>query len=249
MTAARLETAYSTIAWSPDGERVIKTRLGTADARRRFRNELRVNRLLHASPPPVPTPALVARDVSRRSLTFVAVPGDPVGPKYPAALSTEQIDAIADLGRRLGPFNPHRRWMRRLNSAHRLTMAFRAGLLTGDQTAGLITVARRAHTRLQFAHGDLTARNVMRGSEGMTLIDWEWAGLYPDGYELAFFWFSLVDVEGGRARIEAQVGTGQAAFLLSALLVQLWHLQWYVPVEFHAKHLATRDDLVSRVLG
>jgi hypothetical protein len=249
MTAARLETAYSTIAWSPDGERVTKTRPGTADARRRYRNELRVNRLLCASPPPVPTPALVAHDVARRSLTFVAVPGEPVGPKYPAALSADQIDAVADLGRRLAPFNPQRRWMRRLNSARRLTMAFRAGLLTGDQTAALITVARRAHTRLRFAHGDLTARNVMSSTAGMTLIDWEWAGLYPDGYELAFFWFSLVDVEGGRARIEARVGTGRTAFLLSALLVQLWHLQWYVPQEFHAKHLATRDELVTRLVG
>ena len=249
MTAARLETAYSTIEWSADGERVTKTRPATADARRRFRNELRVNRLLCATSPPVPTPALVAHAAARRSLSFVAVPGAPVGPKYPAALGIEQIDAIADLGRRLGPYNPQRRWMRRLNSARRLTMAFRAGLLTGDQTAGLITVARRAHTRLRFAHGDLTARNVLQGPGGMTLIDWEWAGLYPDGYELAFFWFSLVDVDGARARIEAQLETDTTAFLLSALLVQLWHLQWYVPVEFHAKHLATRDDLVSRVVG
>ena len=75
MTAARLETAYSTIAWSPDGEQVTKTRPATTDARRRFRNELRVNRLLCATSPPVPTPALVAHAAARRSLSFVAVPG------------------------------------------------------------------------------------------------------------------------------------------------------------------------------
>jgi Ser/Thr protein kinase RdoA (MazF antagonist) len=249
MTTARLETAYSTIEWSPDGAQVTKSRPGTADARRRFQNELRVNRLLNASPPPVPTPALVAHDVGCRSLTSVAVPGHPVGPKYPAALSAAQIDAIAELGRRLRPYNPRRRWMRRLNTARRLTTALSAGLLTRDQTTALIAVARRAHTRLRFAHGDLTARNVLQGAAGLTLIDWEWAGRYPDGYELAFFWFSLVDVEGGRERIEARLETDPTAFLLSALLVQLWHLQWYIPVEFRAKHLATRDDLVSRVLG
>jgi thiamine kinase-like enzyme len=101
---------------------------------------------------------------------------------------------------------------------------------------------------LSFGHGDLTARNVMAGEGPATLIDWEWAGLYPDGYELAFLWYSLVDAEHGRARVEAQLDTDETAFLLSALLIQLWHLQWYVPAQFRDKHLATRDDLITRLL-
>ena len=100
---------------------------------------------------------------------------------------------------------------------------------------------------MRFGHGDLTARNVLGSPEGMTLIDWEWAGLYPDGYELAFLWFSLVDVENGRALVEEHVDTEERAFLLSALLIQLWHLQWYVPTEFRDKHLATRDELIVRL--
>jgi hypothetical protein len=217
------------------------------DARRRFRNELRVNRLLSARRPPVRTPALVACDIQRRQLTFVALPGQPLGPKYPLELATSELDAAIDLAHRLRSFNPERRWLRRLNSVARLALARRAGLLTDAQTVQLEAIAERVHTRLRFGHGDLTARNILRCPDGQALIDWEWAGLYPDGYELAFLWFSLVDVEHGRKRVEEHLDSDERAFLLSALLIQLWHLHWYVPLEFRDKHVSTRDDLITRL--
>ncbi len=230
-----------------DGTLITKTRLPAFDARGRFRNELRINRLLNAHPAPVQRPTLVASDVQHRRLTFVAVPGQPLGPKYPLTLAPGDIHAMIDIASRLRAFKPERRWFRRLNSVRRLALARRAGLLTDTQTVQLIGTANRVHTRVQFGHGDLTARNVLGSSDGMTLIDWEWAGLYPDGYELAFLWFSLVDVEYGRALVEEHVDTDECAFLLSALLVQLWHLHRYVPTEFRDKHLSTRDDLISRL--
>jgi len=243
----RLITTYSALEWSSDEALVTKTRAPSTDGRRRFRNELRVNRLLRAYPPPVLTPALVGHDVQRRSLTFTAVKGEPLGPKYPIDLRLEQVDSLADIGRRLRRFQPERRWFRRLDSVRRLQNAHHAGLLDGDQASDLIALARATHRRARFAHGDLTARNVLDGPIGLTLIDWEWAGLYPEGYELAFLWFSLVEVEGGRARVEALADCDERAFLLSALLVQLWHLQWYVPQEFRDKHLVTRDQLMARL--
>jgi hypothetical protein len=230
-----------------DGTLITKTRLPAFDARRRFRNELRVNRLLNAHRPPVRTPPLVACNVQHRQLTFVAVPGQPLGPKYPLELATPDVDAMIGIAHRLRSFNPRRRWLRRFNSVGRLGLARRGGLLTDAQTIQLVAIANRVHTRLRFGHGDLTARNVLAGPDGMDLIDWEWAGLYPDGYELAFLWFSLADVEHGRARVEAHLDTDERAFLLSALLIQLWHLQWYVPSEFADKHLSTRDDLITRL--
>jgi Tfp pilus assembly protein PilN len=244
----RLETTYSTINWSSDGALVTKTRLPAPNARRRFRNELRVNLLLNSQRPPVATPALVEHDTRRLSLTFVAVPGEPIGPKYPRELPADQLGATVALAKRLRSYNPRRRWLRRFDSARRLELARRAGLLTDEQTSGLLAVARRVHTRLRFAHGDVTARNVMHDHGEFVLIDWEWAGLYPDGYELAFLWFTLVDLEQERARVEALVDTDKTAFLLSALLIQLWHLQWFLAVEFREKHLGTRDDLIARLI-
>jgi hypothetical protein len=245
----RLETTYSTIEWSHDGALVTKTRLPAPDARRRFRNELRVNLLLRSHGPPIATPALVEHDTRRMSLTFVAVPGEPLGPKYPREFPTDQLEATVALARRLRSYTPRRRWLRRFDSVRRLELARRAGLLTDDQTAALIGVARRVHTHLRFAHGDVTARNVMHDQGEFVLIDWEWAGLYPDGYELAFLWYTLVDLEQGRSRVEALGDTDKTAFLLSALLIQLWHLQWYLPAEFREKHLGTRDELITRLIG
>lgn len=245
----KLATSYTTIEWSEDGRWVAKTRRPADDARRRFRYELRVNQLLRAKPPPVPTPVLLDHDATRRSLTFSAVEGDPLGPKYPTMLSPDHLDSIIGLAAGLERFQPRRRWFRHLSSTGRVAVAHRHGLLTDDQAHLLVALARRVHTRHRFAHGDMTARNVLQGAEGTgcALIDWEWAGLYPTDYDLAFLWFSLVDLPGGRDRVEHAVRGDRHSFLLSALLVQLWHLQWYVPAEFREKHVATRDDLLARL--
>jgi len=245
----RLETTYSTLVWSPDASRVTKSRPSGGDARRRFVNELRVNRLLTSERPPVRTPALVAYDVHEQSLTFEAFPGSPLGPKYPQELAVNEIDAILTLARDLQPYNPRRRWLRRFNAARRLAMARRAGLLDDREAAALVEVARQRHRKLRFSHGDVTARNVLAHDHELALIDWEWAGLYPDGYDAAFLWFSLGEVEGGRARIEHLAGANRQSFMLCALLIELWHLQWYIPPDFRATHLATRDELLERLCG
>ena len=246
---ARVVTTYSTVDWSDDGALVTKTRSPAFDARRRFRNELRVNRLLLEEPPPIPTPPMVGHSARTRGLTFAAVAAEPLGPKYPLDLRGEQVDAMVELALRLRSYSPRRRWLRRFNAVRRLHLAHRFGLLTASEAGHLVGLARLVHTRPRFAHGDLTARNVLCEGATLHLIDWEWAGLYPDGYDLAFLWFSVVDVGGGRARVEQHVDGDPRTFLLSALLVQLWHLQWYVPPEFRAKHLVTRDELVARLLG
>lgn len=240
-------TTYSVLEWSDDGALVTKTRAPAFDGRRRFRNELRVNRLLLAEPPPVPAPRLEGWSTRSRRLTCVAVPGAPLGPKYPLVLGAGDLDAMLGLADRLRTYNPRRRWLRRFDSVRRVELARRAELLTGSEASELALLGRAVHRRQRFAHGDLTARNVMSDGSHLHLIDWEWAGLYPEGYELAFLWFTLVDVDGGRDRVEAYVDGDPRPFLLSALLVQLWHLQWYVPAEYRAKHLATRDELIARL--
>jgi len=243
----RLETTYSTLLWSPDGSRVTKSRPRRDDARRRFVNELRVNRLLTSAKPPVPTPALLAYDRHEQSLTFAAFPGSPLGPKYPHDLAVTEIDAILALARELEPYNPRRRWLRRFNPERRLAMAGEAGLLDDNRASALVELTRQRHRKLRFAHGDVTARNVLARENEPTLIDWEWAGLYPPGYDAAFLWFSLGEVEGGRAHVERSSQADETSFLLCALLIELWHLQWYIPPDFQKPHLATRDELLDRL--
>jgi hypothetical protein len=90
---------------------------------------------------------------------------------------------------------------------------------------------------------------VLRHDRGLAIIDWEWAGLYPEGYDSAFLWFSLGDRPGGRAHVEGSLQTDEQSFLLCALLIQLWHLQLYVPPQFRARHLATSSELVGRLVA
>jgi Ser/Thr protein kinase RdoA (MazF antagonist) len=240
-----LRTTYSTVEWSADRTRVTKTRVGGPDARRRFRNEVRANRVLLAAPPPVRTPRLLASEVQRRRLTFEAFEGEPLGPKYPTELAATDVDAIITLATALTRYDPPRARLRRFDAIARLRLAEHVGLLDGDAARALEPIARR-HRRLRFAHGDVTARNVLCAGDEYALIDWEWAGLYPTGYDLGFLWYSARHVDGAREQIER---AGDDSILFCALLVELWHLQWYVPVEYRASHLAERDALVARLLG
>jgi thiosulfate reductase cytochrome b subunit len=118
----------------------------------------------------------------------------------------------------------------------RLRHHHRSGLI-GDADAAALTL--------------LATRAVLRDSHGrFVLIDWEWAGLYPAGYELAFLWFSLVDVPGARDKVAAAVPAHeQAGFLFSATLVQLLHLQMWLrrPNPHMVKHDETLRQLLQEV--
>jgi thiamine kinase-like enzyme len=98
------------------------------------------------------------------------------------------------------------------------------------------------------AHGDITPRNVLTGPDGFVLIDWEWAGLYPDGYELAFLWYVLADPPKARETVEAAITTDPTVFWLSALLIQLLHLEFGIPNEFRQAHVQTKQHLLERLL-
>jgi Ser/Thr protein kinase RdoA (MazF antagonist) len=248
----------SKLTWSGDGATVTKSllphltiphwghMLGTPH--RAALNELRVNRMLSAHPPPVPVPALVRCSRRGPSMTFEAVDGVPLGPKFPSSLLDTEVDELIALALALGDYRPRRRWFRRLNIDRRLNLHFRSGLLTGPDALALGQFADRLGVKWRFAHGDITARNVLLDGQGrLVLIDWEWAGLYPVGYELAFLWFSLVDVPGGRARVEAALPVGhEAGFLLSATLVQLLHFQLWLGRP--NPHIARHEETLGRLL-
>ena len=79
----------------------------------------------------------------------------------------------------------------------------------------------------------------MAADDGLFLLDWEWAGLYPDGYDLAFLWFVLIDLPDARSVVEGRIRTDPTVFWLSALLIELLHLEW-IQGEFRPHHEASR---------
>jgi Ser/Thr protein kinase RdoA (MazF antagonist) len=150
-------------------------------------------------------------------------------------------------------YRPRRRWFRRLRVDSRLRLHQRSGLLSGADAQALDRLARSPSIKWHFAHGDITARNVLRDRDGHSvLIDWEWAGLYPAGYELAFLWSSLVNIPSGRAHLNAAIpARHEAGFLLSATMVHLLHLQmWRArPHPLAASFEQTLAELLSAVRG
>lgn len=255
--AAVIDTGKARLVWSADGATITKTPVSfwdddvLGDGRRIFANEQRVNRMLRQAPPPVRSPALVAHR-RNRALVVEAIAGDALGPKFPAQLAPGDLGGMIELALRLGRYRPRRRWFRRLPVERRIDLHERDGLLCERDALVLRRVVARRPPRLHFAHGDITARNVLRDADGeLVLIDWEWAGLYPEGYDLAFLWFSLHEVDGGRAAVEAVVAERHRAwFVLSALLVNLQHLHMWrgrPATPFVPRHEETKEALLAEV--
>jgi tRNA A-37 threonylcarbamoyl transferase component Bud32 len=239
-----IDTNKATLTWSVDGTAVTKRPSGTwAPIRSLFLNEQRVMRMLRADPPPVRVPALLPGG-RRRELVTEAIDGEPLGPKFPTSLVAGDVDDVVALVDRLDAYRPRRRWFRHFEVDRRLRDA---DLSAAERE--LVCRAVAVHpARLHFAHGDVTARNVLRAASGeLVLIDWEWAGLHPAGYDRAFFWFSLADLPAARDRV-AQWDAPW--FTLSALFVQLFHLaMWQARGADHVfpVHHETRAMLFDRV--
>lgn len=252
-------TNKARLQWSDDGTEVTKSlRPETVGwdgsfvgvATDVFDNEIRVHRLLAASPPPVPVPRLIRSSRPARSLTVEAIDGEPLGPKFPLELAPADVDGMIGLARAVETHRPPPQpWFGRLDLEARLEVHVGSGSCSADDAGTLRELARRA-PGLRFAHADITARNVLRDRAGrLVLIDWEWAGLFPPSYDLAFLWFSLIDVPGGRARVEAAIAPDEwPGFLLSAALVQLLHLElWSDGNEpFAANHRAAYAEQLRR---
>jgi hypothetical protein len=158
------------LTWSADGTAVTKTLvpnlviphwaslLGTP--RQAALNELRVNRLLSEHWPPVPVPLLLGTSRRGPSMTFEAVDGAPLGPKFPISLSGPDVDGLIAIALALQSYQPRRRWFRRLHVERRLRLHHRSDLIGDADAAALTLLAVSAGLRWHFAHGDITARNV-----------------------------------------------------------------------------------------
>jgi hypothetical protein len=256
--AARMVSGTGcTLIWARDGRTVDKR----YDAKRSwfldhmhrgFDRERRANQLLLRHPPPVRFPRLLSVDHRSAVLRFEAVDAEPYGPKYPTDLAAADVDALVDLAFAMRRYRPRGARAVRFDPARRLHRAVRDGVLSPTAAAAFGERMRRTPAALRFCHADITARNVLRSAAGPVLIDWEWAGIYPDGWDPAVLWFSLRHVPEARTRIEARLSPSHTEwFWYSALLIELLHLSMWSTrpdTAFRAAHERERDDLVARVL-
>ena len=250
------------MVWGPDGtwvEKRYEQRSWPWFGRRHDPWEIqwRIGSLLRRQPPPVPHARLLAADRRARWLRFEAVPGEQLGEKFPLEVLDRDRDVadLAALATAMAMYRPSGAgFVRRFDLERRLRTAVDEGALTAELADRFRRLAADDPPELVFGHGDITARNVLRSSATgeAVLIDWEWAGRYPRGWDLAFLWFTLVDLPGARAAVESSIpARDEAWFWRSALLVQVLHLTlWGLRpgMPFRPKHERMRDELIERVL-
>ncbi|MEU0654491.1 aminoglycoside phosphotransferase family protein [Streptomyces albogriseolus] len=198
----------------------------------RIRHEIAAYRSFVRQRPPVRAPRLIAADPDNCTLVIERLPGRVAALQRHPAQAPPRADIRAALGAicRLnswrppaGTFDAPLDYAARINRYHEL------GLLTDRDLGDLqkllhgIAVATGRQGMGQFCHGDALLSNILISPAGPVLVDWEHAGWYLPGYDLATLWSVLADAPAARRQIsQIAQSAGPAsrdAFLVNLMLV------------------------------
>ncbi|WP_031052488.1 aminoglycoside phosphotransferase family protein [Streptomyces sp. NRRL F-5702] len=198
----------------------------------RFRHEIAAYRAFVRHRPPVRAPRLIAADPENCTLVIERMPG------RVAALTRHPADAPprADIRAALGAISRVNAWRpppglfeAPLDYASRITRYHELGLFTDrdfDDLQKLLHGLAQASGRQgmgQFCHGDALLSNILLSPTGPVLVDWEHAGWYLPGYDLATLWTVLGDAPVARRQIsqlaQARGPAARDAFLVNLMLV------------------------------
>ncbi|MFC7217740.1 aminoglycoside phosphotransferase family protein [Streptomyces polyrhachis] len=201
----------------------------------RFQHEIATYRTFVRHKPPVRVPRLIAADPEHCTLVIERSPGrvaalqrHPVEPP-PRADVRSVLGAICrvNLWRPpAGVFNAPLDYPREMRRLHEL------GLLTDRDLSDMQSLLHGlAHGPGQFCHGDALLSNMLLSPAGPVLVDWERAGWYLPGYDLATMWAVLGDAAEARRQIsqlaQAAGPAARDAFLVNLMLVLTREIRTY----------------------
>ncbi|MET9107336.1 aminoglycoside phosphotransferase family protein [Streptomyces zhihengii] len=206
----------------------------------RLRHEIASYRAFVRHRPPVRAPRLIAADPENCTLVIERMPG------RPAALTRHPLEAPprADLRAVLGAVVRLNSWRppagmfdAPLDYGSRISRYHELGLFTdrdlGDLQKLLHGVAQAGGRQGmgQFCHGDALLSNILLSPTGPVLVDWEHAGWYLPGYDLATLWSVLGDAPMARRQIsqlaQQQGPAARDAFLVNLMLVLTREIRTY----------------------
>lgn len=207
----------------------------------RIRHEIAAYRTFVRHRPPVRAPRLIAADPDNCTLVIERMPGRPAALQRHPAESPPRADIRAALGAicRLNAWRPPAgTFDAPLDYAARISRYHELGLLTdrdlGDLQKLLHGIAKSAGRQGgmgQFCHGDALLSNILLSPAGPVLVDWEHAGWYLPGYDLATLWSVLGDAPAARRQIsQIAQSAGPAArdaFLVNLMLVLTREIRTY----------------------
>ncbi|WP_086763830.1 aminoglycoside phosphotransferase family protein, partial [Streptomyces griseiscabiei] len=218
----------------------------------RLRHEIAAYRSFVRHRPPVRAPRLIAADPDNCTLVIERMPG------RVAALQRHPVEAPprADIRAALGAICRLNAWRppagtfdAPLDYAERISRFHELGLLTdrdlGDLQKLLHGIAHASGRQGmgQFCHGDALLSNILLSPAGPVLVDWEHAGWYLPGYDLATLWAVLGDAPVARRQIsQLAQSAGPAsrdAFLVNLMLVLTREIRTYETAVQRSMHEAT----------
>ncbi|MVO88153.1 phosphotransferase [Streptomyces sp. p1417] len=200
----------------------------------RIRHEIAAYRSFVRHRPPVRAPRLIAADPDDCTLVIERVPGRVAAlQRHPVETPPRaDIRAAVEAVRRLNAWRPPQEMFGRpLDYGRRISRFHELGLLTDRDMGDLqkllhgIAHAHPSGPQLtwQFSHGDALLSNVLLSPAGPVLVDWEHAGWYLPGYDLATLWSVLGDAPIARRDIsqlaQAPGPAARDAFLVNLMLV------------------------------
>ncbi|MGC5363449.1 aminoglycoside phosphotransferase family protein [Streptomyces sp. DT24] len=207
----------------------------------RFRHEIAAYRSFVRHRPPVRVPRLIAADPDNCTLVIERMPGRVAALTRHPAEAPPRADLLAVL-RAVSRVNewrpPSGLFDAPLDYASRIARYHELGLFTdrdlGDLQKlvhGLAHAGGRQGGRGQFCHGDALLSNILLSPTGPVLVDWEHAGWYLPGYDLATLWTVLGDAPGARRQIsqlaQAKGPAARDAFLVNLMLVLTREIRRY----------------------
>lgn len=207
----------------------------------RFRHEIAVYRTFVRHRPPVRVPRLVAADPEACVLITERMPGRPAAlQRHPfEAPARGDLRAVLASVCRLNLWEPATgAFERPLDYPQRLARHHELGLLTDRDLSDLQTLLHgaahpsgRHGPAWQFCHGDALLSNMLLPPAGPVLVDWEHAGWYLPGYDLATLWLVLGEEPAARRHIsqlaQAAGPAARDAFLVNLMLVLTREIRTY----------------------
>ncbi|GJF31981.1 hypothetical protein KNE206_46810 [Kitasatospora sp. NE20-6] len=193
----------------------------------RFHHEVAVYRAFVRHRPPVRLPRLVAADHDRCVLVLERVPGRPAArERHPVNPPTPgEVRAVLGAVRTLNLWRPPADvFGRPLDYGTEIARFHSVGQLT-DRDAGDLRQLLHglSNTPWQLCHGDALLGNLLLAPSGPVLLDWEEAGWYLPGYDLAVLWSVLSGDTAARRQISQLAQSGgtlaRDAFLVNLVLV------------------------------
>ncbi|MEV5987770.1 aminoglycoside phosphotransferase family protein [Streptomyces sp. NPDC052051] len=206
----------------------------------RMRHEIAAYRAFVRHRPPVRVPRLIAADPDSCTLVIERAPGRVAALQRHPAEAPPRGDFRAALAAicRLNAWRPPAGTFEApLDYAERIARFHELGMLTdrdmGDLQKLLHDIAYSAGRQGmgQFCHGDALLSNLLLSPAGPVLVDWEHAGWYLPGYDLATLWAVLGNAPAARRQIsQIAQSAGPAsrdAFLVNLMLVLTREIRRY----------------------